>query len=756
MKKTLKLFVASAAAALSIVACQKTDIVPGSTINSLKFTSEKPILEDESKTAWTGTTINWSKGDAIRVAYTCNGVWQNAGGTATADETSGSKTAKAYQSTALSADAETAEFSVPENFKGTAEGTYAFYGVYPSSACTDGTDFPNAPAITVTIPETQTPATDSFDSAADIMIGQSVNVYTRIPTEAVPMSWERMVAHAQLTFKTLNGFTAGETISKVELSADSEADMVGKHSITLDAKELAKSGSASTNALTINGNNLSIDETGTFVAWASFLPCTVKSLTVVVTTDKATYTREISSCELVFKKNARNTLSIKMDEAVRKEIVSGPDYSGEWLIGGVYNETYYVAKKYDSSRNNLQAISISYDGTVVTPQDGLVDCKMIFTKVASGTNAGMYTIQDAGSTETTKSYLYAAASGNNYLKSHTSLDDDSYWSITENEDGSYKIIAEKSSNRNLMRFNPNEKSGVAAPLVSCYASTSTTGSAIILIPYSAISEDTRTPLSTPSVIAYLNTTDVNVTNSINVDWDAVDNAGSYVVTATPTTTGTVVSNTVTADESTTYSYTIEGLAYETEYTISVVAKPSDSSLYLDSEAGVADNPVPTGANPSTGGGELKTWTYEVKATTDPELKEGTPATVNSATWSISMGEIVGKPTVNGKPTNSYKSCGWKWGDSSSNYWKSYTLSTDYFASKSVKSVTVNFLNNGKKSATMTVKQGETTIGTVTNEFGTTWTDLTAETTQGNGGTLTIKYSVAQASLIHSITVKYYE
>ena len=61
MKMTLKLFVASAAAALSIVACQKTDIVPGSTITSLKFTSKKPILEDESKTAWTGTTINWSK-----------------------------------------------------------------------------------------------------------------------------------------------------------------------------------------------------------------------------------------------------------------------------------------------------------------------------------------------------------------------------------------------------------------------------------------------------------------------------------------------------------------------------------------------------------------------------------------------------------------------------------------------------------------------------------------------------------------------
>ena len=157
-----------------------------------------------------------------------------------------------------------------------------------------------------------------------------------------------------------------------------------------------------------------------------------------------------------------------------------------------------------------------------------------------------------------------------------------------------------------------------------------------------------------------------------------------------------------------------------------------------------------------GGEAPKTWTYALKGSNDPKLFEGNPATVNGATWSITMVTKVGEPTTNGTPTKSYKNYGWQWGDNKSNYWSSYTLSTDYFASKSVKSVTVNFLNNGSKSATMTVKQGETTIGTATKTFGTTWTDLTANTTQGTGGTLTINYSVAQASLIHSITVEYYE
>lgn len=590
MKKTIKLFIAGAFALMPIVACQKEEFAFTST-DGLSFTSTKPILEDETKTAWNGSSIQWSKGDAIRVAYTCDGVWQNADGTATADETSGSKTAKVYKSNSLSADAETAQFTVPGDFTGTAAGTYVFYGAYPASACTDGTGFSFAPSLTVTIPSTQTPAAESFDSAADFMLGTSANTYKGIPKEAVSMSWDRMVAHAQLTFKTLKGFTAGETISKVELTADSEADMVGKHYIYLDTKNITKPNSTVTNALTINGTNLSVDETGTFVAWASFLPCTVKSLKVVVTTNKATYTREITSCELVFKKNARNVLGIKMDEAVRAELTPQPDYSGEWLIVGKNETNYYAAKKWVSG-NNLKGLSIEYDGSTVTRVEGIDACKMVITKVETGTYAGMYTIEDASSTETTKSYLYAASGSNNYLRVQSSLSINSYWTINKNDDGTYRIKAEKSSNRNLMRFNYSSETSI---LFSCYEDKSgTTGTNVLLIPYSAIPEDTRTQLTTPVVIAEINS---STPNSINVMWDAVANAGSYVITATPAE-GAAVSNTVTADGSTTYTYTVEDLAYETEYTVSVVAKPSDTSSYLDSAAGVAEETVTTGANPS--------------------------------------------------------------------------------------------------------------------------------------------------------------
>ena len=129
--------------------------------------------------------------------------------------------------------------------------------------------------------------------------------------------------------------------------------------------------------------------------------------------------------------------------------------------------------------------------------------------------------------------------------------------------------------------------------------TNTTGSNSRLDDIALVSNN-RTVLGTPKVTASLNNTDASVTNSIDVTWNAVKNAGSYVVKATPAT-GNAVSETVTAVESTTtYKHTFSGLAYETAYTISVVAKPSDTSLYLDSAAGEAE-PVTTGAKPSTGG-----------------------------------------------------------------------------------------------------------------------------------------------------------
>lgn len=127
-------------------------------------------------------------------------------------------------------------------------------------------------------------------------------------------------------------------------------------------------------------------------------------------------------------------------------------------------------------------------------------------------------------------------------------------------------------------------------------------------------------------------------------------------------------------------------------------------------------------------------------------------TVEGVTWTVSTTAGEGNPTIS--YGNSNQEYGLKFGSSKSNYYGSVTFSTDYFNSYNVQSVSVKVLNNGSKNGTLTVKQGNTTLGTESATFGQTWTDLTANSTAGSGGALSFTYSVAQAFYIHSITVVY--
>lgn len=81
---------------------------------------------------------------------------------------------------------------------------------------------------------------------------------------------------------------------------------------------------------------------------------------------------------------------------------------------------------------------------------------------ASTEDASGYSIYD----EDIPGYLYAAASGSNHLKTESALDNNGIWTITFNADGSASIVAESSSNRNVMQYNGT------STLFSCYGSAS--------------------------------------------------------------------------------------------------------------------------------------------------------------------------------------------------------------------------------------------------------------------------------------------
>lgn len=141
-------------------------------------------------------------------------------------------------------------------------------------------------------------------------------------------------------------------------------------------------------------------------------------------------------------------------------------------------------------------------------------------------------------------------------------------------------------------------------------------------------EPKLTKLATPStLIAGLSSSSPN---SIEVVWDAVENAGSYVVTATTSTGSAVVKEVTTA------SHTFIGLEYNTEYTISVYAKSSDPSVYSDSDVATYDDTITTGAKPESGGEESKVYLSEDFASlTKWGTSSKTSFVLTSGTWTAS-------------------------------------------------------------------------------------------------------------------------
>jgi len=356
MKKYLIL---ASAALVALAACNKeenqtSETSPEEETVLLTFTSERPALDTDTKTEWDSTNkkIVWSTGDKIRVGYQLDGNWmgQSAAGTA-----------KFYQSDAVSIDKDNANygtFTVPVSGSAFTDpetsGSYQFFAVSPASAVS--TDVTDPTAKNITLPASQTPGSNTFDKAADIMVGNtSALSLDGIPTDPMVITWTRLVAHADITFSNLD-FDGAETVNKITLTFNTEAKVAGSFAVNIPA---ATTGTGSTNVLTLSGSGIT-SSASSAEAWACVLPVTFTSLSVELMTDKAVYTRDITSISKTFRQNARNTLTVNMSTADREEIELLAD--GNYVIAAKSSDTYYAISKEangSSSRRDRSEITTS-------------------------------------------------------------------------------------------------------------------------------------------------------------------------------------------------------------------------------------------------------------------------------------------------------------------------------------------------------------------------------------------------------------
>ena len=186
----------------------------------------------------------------------------------------------------------------------------------------------------------------------------------------------------------------------------------------------------------------------------------VNNQTVTVTENNGVYTFNMPAFDATI--SATLAVATTGTYTLATSIESGKQY----IIVGQSNSVYY-AMSYDRTSNGNRAaaeISVSADKSTATANIANTGVHE-FTITSLG--GDYYSIMDA---TTNGGYLYAASTSSNQLKTEATLDENHNgdWKITvtNGTNVSFSVVADRSSNRNVMQFNNSNT------LFSCYASAS--------------------------------------------------------------------------------------------------------------------------------------------------------------------------------------------------------------------------------------------------------------------------------------------
>ena len=437
------------------------------------------------------------------------------------------------------------------------EGT--FYSFYPASAFNRGYEDGDA---RLDLKNVQKPTATSFDPTCDILVAMPYDyVVEEGRVEADGLQFTRVMSVLRIDLKSDFTDVQDEFVESLSFTAG-DVKITGYARIFLENPEFNGNWASTeqkyctvtanydSDLVSINGESKSV--------YLVIAPVTIpanKDLTFEIKTKNYNISKTIKSPEMKFTAGNVSKINLTIAEDNCEEIDMSVDYSGEYIILGDNSGTKYAAVKYDGSSTNLKGLALKKEGDKILEFDRMADCKMVVTKVVGGTYDGLYTIKDA-----TGNYLYAASSSANQLKSNAAIDTTNpqhyYWSIVE-KDGSYEIIASKSSNRNVMQFNYNN----GTPLFNCYSSASQ--KPVSLYPYSDIKADTTPKISVTNTSYSALATDT----SVEIPYTVKNITGTIAATVADEPTMANVKTNVAADKVT---VTFDANAESTEKTATIV------------------------------------------------------------------------------------------------------------------------------------------------------------------------------------------
>lgn len=411
----------------------------------------------------------------------------------------------------------------------------------------------------VVIPDVQTPTATSVDPSVHLLAGE-VNYTGGLPSSA-SIKFKHVAAYAKMT---IMNFT--EPIEKVDVTAS--APLAGSSCWYYYAGD-TKGELTNANKTTITIINPAEDN---YDFWFGCAPADLAEGTLSVKVYAAngdTYTKElaIAGKDFAFHQGGVSRFKVSITAANKDKALTIED--GQYVVAGKLGDVYYAM---DGANQTTATTIASKEITVTDGKVAAADAAGYVWTVAAA--EGGYTFFNG------EHYLLASSSSGTSLKTQA---EPVVWALGETGDNGYIFISPKADNRYLMFNGDNSTNKFGAYAQTNYANENYSG--IYLLPIDGV---IKTRLDKPALTAT-----VQNANEIVVSWGDVTGAKDYTVTFNNGEPETVTST----------EKTYAGLAYSTEYTITVVANPENEEQYIASEAASATvwtEADPNAAAPTSG------------------------------------------------------------------------------------------------------------------------------------------------------------
>ena len=448
MKNLFTRLMLVAVAAMGFVACQEgyedVTITPEAKEIVMTFVAEAPDTRTSVAINGNVAEYSWSKGDKVGFYYVATDVDYKK---------------KGNSEEAVIAEDGTATFtaSFEANKNATSYNIGAFYPGNSWMSHATENPFNN---VKVKISNEQALTNGSFDPAADLMMSKPF-MGVELKAETVKtLEFTRIAAIGKMNLK-LTDMVEGEVIKSVKFTLLAE-DTHFNGPVVLDMEN-------STYVLGTTGTSNYVNLTGSLAANADrtaiFFTCFPGEYsgdyTIEVKTDKATYSKEGTlKTALVFTAGDVLNFNATVEDRTEVEIPTdvytlltdiGELTAGDKIIIAAANSDFALSTTQNG--NNRGQAAITKSGNTISFNDDV----QILT-VEAGNKAGTFAFN------TGEGYLYAASSGSNYLRTETTLSDNSSWTITIETDGTATIKAQGTNTRNWLRYNSSSS------IFSCYAS----------------------------------------------------------------------------------------------------------------------------------------------------------------------------------------------------------------------------------------------------------------------------------------------